>query len=604
MIYRFTFFVFALFASGLLYGQSELALARQYYVEEKYEKALEYLDKAEAKGPNNNIYSLKLNCYLALEDFKKAERYIESNIKLSQYRNFDFYSDLYYVFNVQEKYNQGDKLVADILERVERNAGLSYGFANAFQKKGYPRIALQIYQTAEQVMPNSNYVYQKALLYGELGDIKNMYQSYVEMVELQPTYLANVEQLLGRALQEDVDEENLNFLKQLLIERIQAGGPETLNELLVFIFIKEKNFSGAFTQLKALDKRSGNKNQGPLFNLGRVALNNKEFLTARRIFDYLVKSGESSPFYEQSLIYSLRTEQERLITLESSEKEQWKVLQANYYEAAALLKGSPDAGELIIDLADVSAFQLEEVDTAIALLENILRTGYIGLEDHARAKVKMGDILLYEGKQWEAIIYYGQAEKAFESSPIGQEAKFKRAKAAYYVGDFNWAQSIFNVLKASTSKLIANDALYYSLLITDNMALDTNTEALAMFARADLMHYQRKLDSAMHILSMMEIAFVDHPVQDEVLFLQAEIFQERGQFEEAQLPLKTIIEQHGDDILADDAQYRLAWIYENKLGRTEEAMELYRDLFTLHPDSFYTSEARKRFRELRGDMLN
>lgn len=604
MIYRFTLLTLAVLLSGSLYAQSEMALARQYYADEQYEKALEYLGKVEALGPNNNVYALKLNCFLALEEYRKAEKYIEKNIKISQYRNFDFYADLFYIFNVQEKYNQADNLVEDILQRVEKNAGLSYGFANAFQKKGYPKIALKIYQTAEQVKPNSNYVYQKALLYGELGDIKKMYQSYVEMVELQPTYLNTVEQLLGRALQEDVDEENLAYLKQLLIERIQAGGPETLNELLVFIFIKEKNFNGAFTQLKALDKRSENNNQGTLFNLGRVALNNKEYLTARRIFDYVVKTGSNGPFYEQATIYALRTERERLLSLEQSEREQWQVLQADYYEAVAFLKGRPEAGELIIDLADVSAFQLEESDTAIALLKNILRTGYIGLEDHARAKVKLGDILLYRGDKWAAIIYYGQAEKAFESSPIGQEAKFKRAKAAYYVGDFTWAQGIFNVLKASTSKMIANDALYYSLLITDNMALDTNTEALAMFARADLMHYQKKLDSALIILGMMEIAFVDHPVQDEVLFLTAEIFQERSQYEKAEEPLKAIIEQYADAILADDAQFQLAGIYEAKLNRREEAMDLYLQLFTQHPDSFFASEARKRYRLLRGDMLN
>ncbi len=604
MIYRISIALITILLTGSVYAQTDLALARQYYSEEKYEMALEYLEKAEVNGSNNKIYSLKYNCYLALEEYKKAERYVEKSIKLSQQRNFDYFADLCYIYKIQEKYSQADKLIDDILLRVERNPGLSYGFANAFQKKGYPRIALEIFQRAEQVMPNSNYIYQKALLYGELGDIKKMFESYVAMVEVQPSYLPTVKQLLGRALQEDVDEDNLNYLKQLLIERIQAGGPETLNELLVYIFIKEKNFNGAFTQLKALDKRSGNNNQASLFNLGRVALNNEEYLTARRIFDYLVKTGKESPFYEQSIIYGLRTERERLLTMENPERDLWEALQKNYFESANLLKGSPDAGELIIDLADITAFQLDEGDTAIAMLKEILRTGYIGLEDHARAKIKLGDILLYEGDQWEAIIYYGQAEKSFESSPIGQQAKFKRAKAAYYVGDFSWAQGIFNVLKASTSKLIANDALYYSLLITDNMALDTNTEALTMFARADLMYYQKKLDSAMHILGMMEIAYLDHPIQDEVLFLEAEIYQKRGQFEKAQVPLQTIIDEHGDDILADDAQYQLAWIYENKLDRQEEAMALYRDLFTLHPDSFFSSEARRRFRELRGDIIN
>lgn len=588
--------------AGPLLAQSELDLARQYYEKEEYKKALDYLEPLQKKNFTKPVYELSLNSYLALKEYGDAEDLIQDFIKRSRNNPFDYYADLTYVYLEQDKQSKADKLVEEVIDRVRQNSGLAYGFANSYQQRGYPQIALKIYETAEVNMPNANFDYQKALIYGELGDVKKMYGTYVEMVERQPTYLITVKQLLARALQEEGNPENTDYLKETLIRRIQNGGPATLNELLVFIFIQEKNFSRAFTQLKALDKRNpGNK--GELFQLGRVALNNEEFLLARRVFGYIIDAGADYPYYEQALVYDLKSERQRLLASNAVETKQWEKLQQDYFKVAKKLKGQPVIGEITIDLADLSAFQLGQIDTSTAMLKDLISRGFVGKEDQARAKIKLGDILLYQGDRWEAIIFYGQAEKAFEQSPIGQEAKFKRARAAYFVGDFQWAQGIFDALKASTSKLIANDAMYYSILINDNVALDTNYDAMTMFARADLMNYQNRPDSALRTLEMMEIAFVGHSIQDEVLLLKARILIKRKRYEEAAENLSALISEHGDDILADDAQYLLAGLYEKELNRIPEAQELYRILFTEHPDSFYASEARKRYRELRGDKV-
>lgn len=583
--------------------QKNLQLAREYYKKGEYEKALVYLEKLQKRHYNNPVYELSLNCYLALEDYREAEKLIEDYIKQVRGNNATYHADMVYIFIEQDKQSKADKYVDDLLNDVRKNPGLAFNYANAFQKRGFPKVALQMYQTAEEVRPSSSYDYQKALLYGELGEVQKMYTTYVEMIERSPNYMGTIKQLLGRALQEEQTTENSDYLKELLIEKIQKGGSENLNELLIFILIQEKNFNTAFIQLKALDRRSkGSKAE--IYNLGRVAMNNEEYDLARRIFEYVIKAGDDFPFYESALVMDLRAQRKKLLSSRATGKEDWKSLQEEYFKILKILKGQPEVGPLTIDLAQVSAFQLDETDTAMAVLDAIINTGFISKEDVARAKIELADILLYTGNRWEAILYYGQAEKAFEQSPIGQEAKFKRAKAAYYVGDFQWALGIFDALKASTSKLIANDAMHYSMLINDNIALDTNTEAMAMYARADLMNYQSKFDSALIVLDMMDIAFPDHSIQDEVLYLKSEILTEQGRYEEAAQTLQTLVSKHEKDILADDALYGLAQLYELYLGRVADAQTLYQQLFTEHPDSFYASDARKRFRALRGDVVN
>ena len=583
-------------------AKGDLELAREYYANEEYEKALKYLAKLPINYRFNEVYELKLNCHLSLEQYDEAERLVKNYVKNSRGNDIDFLIDLMAVYIKQEKTTKADKLVDDLLEDITKKPSLAYSYANAFQKKGYPRIALEIYEIGEEQMPNANFDYQKALLYGEIGDIKRMYAAYVEMVERTPTYMPSVKQLLSRALREEGSSDNTEYLKEILIQKIQDGGPSTMNELLVFVFIQEKNFSGAFIQLKALDRRNpGNKAE--LYNLGRVAMNNEEYDLSIRIFDYIVKAGDKYAFYEQALSDRLRARNLKLEAENVTKTEIWLDLQRDYFKTIDILKGMPEVGPLTIDVAHITAFRLNETDTAIALLEKLLSKGYLGKTDMALAKVELGDILLYTGERWDAILMYGQAEKAFEQSPIGQEAKFKRAKAAYYVGDFQWALSIFNALKESTSKLIANDAMHYSLLINDNIALDSNMEAMSMYARADLMNYQGKRDSALRVLDMMDIAFPGHKIQDEVLFLKAKILYVQKNYEESAKVYQQLIDLYGKDLLADDAMYALAELYLEKLGQPNDAMDLYQKIFTEHPDSFFAPDARKKFREMRGDTV-
>lgn len=581
---------------------TDLELAKEYYANEEYEKALSYLDKLPSNYRVNYVYEFKLGCYLELGDYDKAERLIKSQVRSSGGNKANYQADLLMVYHKQQKQSKADKLVEEILEDVSKQPSMAYGYANAFQKKGYPAIALAVYEEGERQMPNANFDYQKALLYGELGDIKRMYTMYVEMVERTPTYVSTVKQLLGRALREETTTENADYLKEILIQKIQDGGPETMNELLIFVFIQEKNFSGAFLQLKALDRRTPGSKAG-IYNLGNVAVNNDEYDLAIRIFDYVIKAGDRYAFYEQALTGKLKAQSLKLEDQNETEIADWQNLQKEYFKVIKTLKGMPDVGPLTIDVAHLTAFKLNETDTAAGMLKALISTGFISKEHVARAKIELGDILLYNGDRWEAILLYGQAEKAFEQSPIGQEAKFKRAKAAYYVGDFTWAQGIFDALKASTSKLIANDAMRYSLLINDNIALDTNMEAMQVYAKADLMNYQGKLDSALQLLDMMEIAFPGHSIQDERLFLKAQILTKQKNYGASALAYQQIVDLYSKDILADDAMYALARLYLEKLDKRTEAMDLYQKIFTDHPDSFFAPEARKRYREMRGDEV-
>src|SRR5690606_751148 len=155
--------------------------------------------------------------------------------------------------------------------------------------------------------------------------------------------------------------------------------------------------------------------------------------------------------------------------------------------------------------------------------------------------LQLGDYFVLQGKVWDASLTYSQVDKAFKEDMLGEEARFRDAKLAYYRGDFEWANLQSSVLKASTSELIANDALYLSVLITENIPPDSNYVPLERFAYADLMVFVNKYDEAERILDSISKAFPKHPLADDIMMQRAKIAQKQADFTRAITFLQQIV---------------------------------------------------------------
>ena len=123
----------------------------------------------------------------------------------------------------------------------------------------------------------------------------------------------------------------------------------------------------------------------------------------------------------------------------------------------------------------------------------------------------------------------------------GYEAKFRRARLAYYMGNFEWAKALLDVLKASTSKLIANDAFGISLLINDNTYNDSIEYPLQLFADADLYTYQNKDSLALMKLDTLKGKYFSHSLMDEVLFKESHIYLKNRKYDLAAESLENIL---------------------------------------------------------------
>jgi tetratricopeptide (TPR) repeat protein len=370
--------------------------------------------------------------------------------------------------------------------------------------------------------------------------------------------------------------------------------------MLIWLFIQNKNFSGALVQVESLDKRL-NEQGRRVFELGTMCSENKVYETARKAFNYVIGLGPDKLFYYKAENALLNTRFQELTTQRNYSKEEISSTIGEYKATLSRIGKKRTSLPLILELSQILAYYADSAATAIDLLQEALQ--FPGITDMERAELKMqlADINVLHGDIWEASLLYMQIDADFKFEPIGHEAKFKSARIFYYDGEFDFAQSQLSVLKESTSKLIANDAMKLSLLITDNLGLDSNYKAMTWFANADLLIDQHHYEQAFMLFDSIIKEFPYHGLGDEILIRKSKAMQQMGKWQEAIQFLEELLKYYGEDILADDALFQLGDIYENHLNNVEKATEYYKKLLFDFKGSLYAVEVRKRLRLLRGD---
>jgi len=156
----------------------------------------------------------------------------------------------------------------------------------------------------------------------------------------------------------------------------------------------------------------------------------------------------------------------------------------------------------------------------------------------------------------------------------------------------------------ATSREISNDAIQLSVLIQDNISEDTTGYALKRYAAVELLIFQNKWEEAKTELDDLYKEYRAATLKDDILFLEAKIARQFGDYPLAIQKLDLLLQQHGKDILADDAAFQVAQLYDYQLKNRDKAMEYYNKVIIQYPNSIHTVESRKKYREIRGDKVN
>jgi len=581
-------------------GQQKYRLAVEYYNSGEYEKAAQIYESLYKESPNNKSYfNWYIQCLIDLKDYENAGRITQAELK----KNPNDVS-LYVTYgNLLERQGFNDKANAEYRKAINNlnpDPTNITNLANNFTNLAKYDLAIETYLKGEKLSNVENlYVYNLADLYRRQGDVKNMIKYYLITVEKEPSS-ANIQTSLQRFL----SEEDYPELQKQLYQKIQEKTDiPHYGELLQWTFTQKKEYDKALRQAKALD-RQFEENGNRVFNLADVAFKDKDYNTAIDAYQYIVNNhGRNTSFYLDSKRGLLNSKKAKVTENFNYSKEDLLVLKMEYVSFLNELGRNTQTAPLMQEFADFEALYVNELDTAIMILEELRNFGGLPPDAIAKAKLALGDYYLMNGDRWEASLLFSQVDKDFKEGQIGEYARERNARLSYYAGDFEWSQEQFKILKGATSKLISNDAIDMSVFILDNLGMDTTEVTLQMFAQAELLTFQNKYIEAIQKLDSIKILFPEHSLDDDVLYTKAQIYKKQRRTAEMIEMYQTIIEKYPEEIRADNAIYELAELYETKLNEPEKAKVLYEKLFVDYSSSTFAVEARKRFRILRGDEL-
>lgn len=577
------------------FAQSE-ALGKNYFERGEYEKALAVFKKLARQNPNREVFAnYVLKSHQQLENFEEAEKIILE--RLNRPRPAPrFYVVLGHNFSLQEKDSLAKVSYQKAIDGVRENPFSAYTVGRAFSDFTLLDEAAATYELAMELDPERDYNSQLAKIYGEQGKLDKMFEKYIELVESNSGYRSTAQRNFSFYVNEDPNNEANAMLRKALLKKLQRSPDLLYNELLSWLFIQQKEFKKAFVQEKAIYKRSEENLRG-IIDLLRITIDEKKYEDAKEIVAFVIEKAPTSEVRLEGYQYLMNVELKLVIPEDYPKVEkQYAALFEEFGRGTATLA-------LQIDYNHFLAFRNKKSTEAIENLKQLLKSR-LTIYQEARVKLELADILVFDEKFNQALIYYSQVQKKVKSNILAQEARFKVARTSYFKGDFAWAQIQLDVLKKSASQLIANDAMQLSLMIRDNSLDDSTQTALKKFSRADLLTLQNKNNEAITVLQDILINHKGEKIEDEALLKMGEIYEMTQQYSQAEANYLKLIEFYNEDILADDAHFRLAKLYEGPLASPQKAKALYEQIIFEFADSIYFVEARKRFRMLRGDAIN
>ncbi|CAM1349455.1 tetratricopeptide repeat protein [Tenacibaculum insulae] len=586
----FSFLIFNLFCYA---QQNEFIVAENYFRNSEYEKAIQFYKKLHDKNPYNTTFLKRLiTCYQETEQFLIADNLLSKKIK--EKPNLTYLNVIKgYNFERQKNDIKANNEYQKALNSLDKK-GARFGgtIANLFKNYNKLNFAIDAYTKIMAHNPEANYGFQLAQIHGEKGDFPKMFESYVNLVDKNEKYLNNVKRYTSRYINDDAENENNILFKKALLRKSISNPKNIWNDLLAWLFVKQKQYSKALVQHKALLARDPD-NLSKIDELGKIALDDKAYETAKECFNLIIEKSN----YPSDKFKAINNSIKIAIATKQPDIENRFLSVFNEYGI------NKNTFRTQVTYANYLTFNNNNPEKAVQILEKAMTFANSNFTK-AMVKLKLGEVLVYTGKFNKALIYFSQVQTKFKNHFLGQEARFKVAQTSYFKNDFKWAKAQLKVLKGSATQLIANDAANLFLTISDNQPKDSIPSGLKEYAKADLLAFQNKNTQAISILKNIVIKYKGQPIEDEALFKQAKLLFEEKKYNEAILIFDKIIALDAKGIYIDDTYYLLAELYNTKLNNPEKAKEYYQKIIFDHASSIYLVDARKKFRKLRGDTIN
>lgn len=571
-------------------------LARNFFNNEEYDKAADIYQQLYIDYRYYYYFQQYIECLISLERFDDAEKDLRSFVKNDNTTNkWKTTVTLAYVYFRNNNKDKSDKTLKKLINELPEDRNLYIQIANVMISKSFNDFAIMLYDKGSTSSMGYNFFMEKALAYQNMMDFEKATENYLLQLEEDPGDYDVVKSRLSFMLRYNIDDTVIDNMRYALLKKAQDNKEnEIFAELLVWFALQMKDYEIALDQEIALDRRMGDREYDIIY-LAKIAFDNEQYDIASKAYEYLVNKSHEGAYYEDAVVGLIEV-QYKNVENSSATTEFYSDLEKRIEKECLELGISDKTTPILIIRADVLAFNLNEIDKSIDILNEALELNISKL-NKSRLKMKLADIYLFKEEVWEATLLYSQVDKSMKEEPIGHEARLKNAQLRYYIGEFDWSLAVLNILKSATSKLIANDAMTLSLVISDNLEYDTI--ALQRLAKADYYIYQKRYELANQMLDSVNVYNPNEVSMPYLLMRKAQIAMENSDYETADSLYKRVYQGYADSYMADDALLKDAVLLERYLDKKEEALECYAKIIDEYTASVYVAQARNAYRRIR-----
>ncbi|MBR5147301.1 MAG: hypothetical protein IKW54_06725 [Bacteroidales bacterium] len=585
--------------SAKISQQVDEQLAYKFLNDKEYDKAADIYQQLYVNRGYYHYFSQYVECLILLDKLDEAEKELRSFIKTDNTTNkWKSNVALAYVFLRKNEKDKSDKILKKLINELPEDKNLFNQIANGMRAKDFNEFAIMLYDRGSGISSmNYKFFMEKAQTYQTMMNFEKATENYLFHLEESPDDYDVVKSRMSFMLRYNIDDSVIDDMRFVLLKKAQDNmDNEIFAELLVWFALQMKDYEIALDQEIALDRRFGDREYDIIY-LAKIARDNEQYDIAIKAYDYLVRKTQEGAYYEEAVVGLIEVQYQSVISSKSGETaEFYSEFEKRIEKECLELSISDKTAPILIIRADILAFRLDEIEKAIEILESALNLNLSKL-NKSRLKMKLADIYLFKEEVWEATLLYSQVDKSMKEEPIGHEARFKNAQLRYYIGEFDWALAVLNILKSATSKLIANDAMTLSLMITDNLEYDT--VALQRLAKADFYIYQKRYELANQMLDSVNVYNPNEVSMPCLLMRKAQMAFDNNDYEMADSLYKRVYQGYADSYIADEALLKDAILLEKFLDRKEEAMECYARLIDDYASSVYVAQARNAYRRIR-----
>lgn len=586
-----------LLSAHLMMGQSaEVLVANAYFHKKDYAKAYDYYKKLiKHQTDLKDVYSSYIECVRQLDE-EPSGLAILKKLQKEEPNNYLYQVDEILLLDEKGDKTQSKKTFERLVNEIKVRPQEVLQVAHQMQLRKMNQSAIYLLKTSREALKSeSAYGEEFITLYRNLGNKTELLSELLTLAQSEPNKIETVQ----NGIQQDFG--TPKDRQQVITEiyrRLNTSSDLIYNELLVWMYLQEKDFYQAFVQQRAIDKQA-NARGLELIEIADIAVLNMDYKTAIRIYAYVTENYPTEYHYVETTRKMIQTKE--LILKQTYPVEPGAILEIiNDYQGLIQRSKRPDENaRMRIYQAELYAFYLKDNAKAKDLLSEVTTDLRQTKTITSQAKLLLGDILVIQGLTGDAMLEYMQVERTMEDDELGNLAKLKTAKVSYYESEFELAQAHLDILKRATHRKIANDAQDLSLLIKSNLALDTSAEALSTYAAAELLVFQKNYTQALHTLDELKEKFPNHTLQDEIHYQKAHIYRETSRYTQAAAEYQKVL-AYPKDILTDDALFELAELYHRHLKDPAKAKELYKKLLIDFTGSIYLEEARARYYGLSG----